>query len=264
MRHRILRMSVGALCTLGVLSGRADAQRRYGGFNMGYEPEVHNIPYDGRFIFARLRYTTGPGGYYYRGGLAAWAHGYNEAETNLLRIVREISMLKGHVDATNAIAIDDPQLFRFPVAYMVEAGYWVMNDKEAPALRSYLLKGGFLIMDHTRDGRGNMASVNIAENFRRVFPNLHFQPIDVSHPIFHSFFDIPSFDIVRNYYDFGRPSFLALFQDNDPKKRLLVLLNFNTDVSNYWEFSATGLKPVDESNEAYKLGVNYLIYSVTH
>lgn len=253
-----MAVAVGALAV-----GRAEAQRgRYRA--APHDVPVNNIPYDGRFTFARVTYTTlMPDGYYYMGE-PAWAHGYNEAETNLLRIVKEVSSLRPHVDGTNAIALDDPQLFKYPVAYMTEAGFWVMNDKEVTAVRSYLLKGGFLIMDDTRDDFRNIASVNIAQNFQKILPGLHFVPLDVSHPIFHSFFDIASFDIVRQYYDRGRPSFQAIFQDNDPKKRMLVLLNFNTDVSNYWEFSATGFKPVDEANEAYKLGVNYLIYSLTH
>jgi hypothetical protein len=62
----------------------------------------------------------------------------------------------------------------------------------------------------------------------------------------------------------GRPVFRALYADNDPEKRIMVLVNFNTDVSNYWEFSAIGFRPVSESNDAYKLGVNYLIYALTH
>jgi hypothetical protein len=44
----------------------------------------------------------------------------------------------------------------------------------------------------------------------------------------------------------------------------MVMINFNTDVSNYWEYSAMGFTPIAESNEAYKLGVNYLIYALTH
>ena len=83
-------------------------------------------------------------------------------------------------------------------------------------------------------------------------------------PIFHSFFDINSFDIVHQYYDRGPPVFRAIFAADDPNGRIMVLSNFNTDVSNYWEFSATGFTPVAESNEAYKLGVNYLVYALTH
>jgi Domain of unknown function (DUF4159) len=239
------------------------AAQRYGALQG--DPATPNLPYDGRFTFARLRYTVAPGGYYYR-GLPAWAHGYSHAEENLLAITHEVSMLDAHRDGSNVLAIDDPALFKYPVSYMTEAGYWVMSDREGAALRKYLLRGGFLILDDTRDGfsPGNMGMANIDANFRRMFPDLHFVDISIAHPIFHSFFDIASFSIVPQYYDRGVARFLALFVDNDPNKRLLVLLNFNTDVSNFWEFSATGFEPIAGSNEAYKLGVNYLIYALTH
>ncbi|HWW86114.1 MAG TPA: DUF4159 domain-containing protein, partial [Vicinamibacterales bacterium] len=78
------------------------------------------------------------------------------------------------------------------------------------------------------------------------------------------FFEIESFDIIPQYYDAGRPVFRGIFEGNDPSKRLMAIVNFNTDVSNFWEFSGTGLKPISESNQAYKLGVNYIIYGQTH
>jgi Domain of unknown function (DUF4159) len=83
----------------------------------GFEPVVHNVPYDGRFTFARLKYTPGPGGYYYR-GLPAWAHGYAEADQNLMKILNEISFLAPHVEESNVFALDDPTLCQYPVAYM--------------------------------------------------------------------------------------------------------------------------------------------------
>lgn len=228
------------------------------------DPSTPNLPYDGRFTFARLKYAVASGGYYYR-GLPAWAHGYSTAEQNLLAITHEVSTLDAHRDGSNVLALDDPKLFKYPVAYMTEGGYWMMSDKEGAALRKYLVRGGFLIMDDTRDGRspGNMGMTNIAHNFSRMFPSLHFVDVSITHPIFHSFFDIASFNVPQ-YYDVGPARFLGLFVDNDPNKRLLVLLNFNTDVSNFWEFSATGFEPVAATNEAYKLGVNYLIYALTH
>jgi hypothetical protein len=57
--------------------------------------------------------------------------------------------------------------------------------------------------------------------------------------------------------------FYGFFEDNDPKKRLLAIANYNNDLSEMWEFSDEGLFPVDMSNEAYKLGVNYVIYALT-
>ena len=241
----------------------AAAQQRFWSMP-GREPDVRNVAYDGRFTFARLRYTTGPGGYYYR-GLPAWAHGYAEAERNLMKILNEITDLTPHVDESNALTLDDPELCKYPVAYMTEAGYWELTDREAAAFRDYLQKGGFVIFDDFRGGfRGGGGWETFETNMRRVLPNARFVDLDGSHPIFHSFFEIESLDIVPQYYDQGRPIFRGLYEDNDPRKRLLAIINFNTDVSNFWEFSGTGFKPIAESNEAYKLGVNYIIYGLTH
>jgi uncharacterized protein DUF4159 len=237
--------------------------QRNRGYYMPYDPVTDKVDYDGHFTFIRLKYTVGPGGYYYMNE-PAWAHGYQKSETNLLRIAADISLLRPRTFEPDILAIDDPELFKYPISYMTEAGYWVITDSEVKTLRRYLARGGFLILDDTRDNRGNWASINIAANFQRVFPGYHIVNLTPSHPIFHSFFDIPSFDVVKQYYDQGPPVFQAIFKDDDPKKRIMVLINFNTDISNFWEFSAQGLRPVDESNQAYKLGFNYLMYGLSH
>lgn len=227
------------------------------------EPTVHNLPYDGRFTFARIAYVTAPGGYYYH-GLPAWAHGYPRAGTNLMRIMDAMTLLRAHTDGTNVFTLDDPGLFKYPLAYMTEAGYWTMTDKEAQNLRSYLLKGGFLIFDDFRDDFGNAGWANFERQMRRVLPNASIVDLTPDNAIFHSFFDIPSFDVVPQYYDRGKPVFRGIYEDNDPDKRLMVVINFNTDVSNFWEFSEQGYYPVDISNEAYELGVDYLMYALAH
>ena len=236
----------------------------------GLEPVTHNIPYDGRFTFARLKYTTGPGGYYYC-GLPAWAHGYlscrggSRAEESLMKIMNELSYLNPHIEDSVVLAVDDPELAKYPVAYMTEAGFWTLNDKEAAAFRAYLQKGGFAIFDDFRDPpRGGGGWENFEANMRRVIPGAQFVDLDPSQAIFNSFFAIESFDIIPQSYDQGRVVIRGLFEDNDPKKRLMAIANFNTDISDFWEFSATGFRPIDESNEAYKLGVNYIMYGMTH
>src|SRR5437016_6040474 len=115
---------VTILVLAGIASQAALGQR--GGRDIGSyfgctDPPIANIPYDGRFTFVRLKYTGGPGQCYYRGE-PSWAHGYGytnngTAESNLLKITREISTFRPHVDATNVIAIDDPRLFQYPVAF---------------------------------------------------------------------------------------------------------------------------------------------------
>ena len=240
---------------------RASAQRSRG---PAPSAAIHNIPYDGRFTFARLTYTTGPGGFYYF-GLPAWAHGFQHAELNLMSILNEISSLPVHLEASNAFAMDDPELDKYPVSFMTEAGYWQMNDKEALGLRTYFEKGGFVIFDDFRDDFRNSAGwANFVKQMARVLPGARFFDLTPDDPIFHSFFEIKSFDIVPQFYDRDRPIFRAIYEDNDPKKRMMAIVNFNTDVSNFWEFNAQGLVPIDLSNEAYKLGVNYVIYGLTH
>src|SRR5947199_4116175 len=259
---------VASLAALFVAA--AGAAQRLASARPRDEPPVANAAYDGRFTFARLRYTTGPGGYYY-GGLPAWAHGYwslrggGRAEDLMTKILHEISLLDARVGESVVLSLDDPQLGRFPVAYMTEAGYWVLTDREAAALGAYLRKGGFVIFDDFRDPpRGGGGWDHFAENMRRVIPGAQFLEMDPSSLVFHSFFEINTFDIIPQSYDQGRPLIRGLFEDNDPAKRLIAIANFNTDVSDFWEFSATGFRPIDESNEAYKLGVNYIMYALTH
>ncbi len=257
-----------SVVTVGV-TATAVAQRLVSG-RARDEPRVTNAVYDGRFTFARLRYTTGPGGYYY-GGLPAWAHGYwslrggDRAEDSLMKILKEISYLNPHVGDSVVLALDDPQLGKYPISYMTEAGYWVVTDPEAVALGAYLQKGGFVMFDDFRDPpRGGGGWDHFEANMRRVLPGARFVDLDPSSLVFHSFFAIDSFDIIPQSYDQGRPMIRGVFEDNDPTKRVMAIANFNTDVSDFWEFSATGFRPIDESNQAYKLGVNYILYGLTH
>jgi hypothetical protein len=263
VRARHIVLALGAVVVLG---GALAAQGRFRSFEpVDEESLIHNVKYDGRFTFARARYVTGPGGYYY-GGLPAWAHGYPRAEHDLMQILNEVSDVDPHIEENNVIALNDPELFKYPIVYMTEGGFWTLSDSEAVSFRAYLLKGGFAIFDDFReDGfRGGGGWAHFEANMKRVLPDARWIDLDPSMPVYHSFFEIPSFDVVRQYYDRGRPAFRGLFEDNDPTKRLMVVANFNTDVSNFWEFSATGEVPVSESNEAYKLGVDYVIYGMTH
>ena len=240
-----------------------------GGFGFG-GPRVRNFkaypntPYDGRFNFVRVAYDCDPSGYWYR-GIPSWAHGYPMAEQNLMKIMNEVSYF-GAQETINTVTLDDPELFKYPVAYIIEVSWWQMTDVHAKALRDYMLKGGFVIVDDFK-AEGDFGSAGwgpFEQNMRRVFPELRFVPMSATHPIFHSFFEIDSLDVVPQAYNAGKPYFYGLYEDNDPSKRLMMIVNYNTDISQFWEWSGTGLRPVDETNEAYKLGVNYLLYGLTH
>jgi hypothetical protein len=157
------------------------------------------------------------------------------------------------------VAIGSPDLFKYPISYMAEAGFWTQTDEEAKNLRAYLLKGGFIIFD---DFRGNDWA-NFEAQMKRILPDVRMVELELTHPIFHSFFDILTLDF-KQYYDRDPPYFIGAYLDNDPNKRLLFMANYNNDVGEYWEWSDMGWTPIDLSNEAYKLGVNYIIYGITH
>lgn len=241
-----------------VTAGTTAMAQRGGGFGgspryMSYAP---NVPYDGRFVFVRMSYPTGMGG---RG--APWSHDYPLGESHFLNILTAVSNTPAHTDGTSVMAFDDPEMFKFPVLYLVEPGYWRMTDQQVASLQSYLLKGGFLIVDDFPYWAWEQFDLEM----RRVFPHGQWVDLDVTHPIFHAFFDIATLDIVPAYPALGeKPIFRAMFEDNDPTKRMYVIANYQNDLSEFWEYSEDGRYFVAETNEAYKVGVNQFIYGITH
>jgi hypothetical protein len=238
--------------------GTVSAQRGFG-FRGRAIPVEPNAPYDGRFTFVRLRYGPPVEAVSQR---IPWSHDYPAGERHFMKILNEVSLLNPHLQEVNILGFDDPEVFRYPVSYMAEPGYLSLSDAEVAGFRAYLEKGGFVIFDDFSPNRGGWAPFEA--EMLRVLPTARFFDLDATHPIFHSFFEIDNLDIIPQYYDVGKPIFRGIFEDNDPTKRLMVIVNFNTDISEFWEFSDVGLKPIAESNEAYKLGVNYVMYGMTH
>ncbi len=185
-----------------------------------------------------------------------------------MRIMHDICLLDAHTEDINVVTLDDPELFTYPIAYIIEVGWWTMTEGEAAGLRAYLQKGGFLIVDDFKPegwrGLRGGGWEPFEHNVKRLFPEAQIVDMDAADPIFHSFFEIKQIDNFPQAYTRGRPIFRGVCEDNDRRKRRQMIINYNTDISQFWEWSGRGFKPVDETNEAYKLGVNYLIYGLTH
>jgi hypothetical protein len=262
-----------------VVTATAHAQRRPGGFNrnMGSSDDFYvppdfqgNPAYDGRFTFARIKYRgfakfgrEGPG----------WSHDYPRAEENFMRILRDITVVRpfveqGPIIGSAIIALDDPLLFKYPVSYMSEPGGWFPNDAELAAFRTYVLKGGFMIFDDFREAGWGGDWTNLRMQVARAMPNAKWFQMNGSEPIFDSFFKIDMKSAVswpsNSAYGQNPPTYWAVYQDNDPKKRLLLMANVDNDIGESWQWSGSGFVPVSLSNETFKLGVNYIIYALTH
>jgi hypothetical protein len=210
------------------------------------------------FVFTRIRYDGGGGRGYRRGG-GQWAHDYPRADRHLSQLLAELTFIDAETRGTNVLELDDPELFRYPVAYISEPGFWDMSDAQAALLRAYVLKGGFLILD---DFEGRQLE-NALYQLSRALPELRPIRIEVDHPIFQSFFAMKEIYFPHPLVNVD-PVYLGLFEENDPTKRMVAIINHNNDIAEYWEWSAEGWFPVDITNDAYKLGINYITYAMTH
>jgi hypothetical protein len=234
-------------------------------------PDFHGNPeYDGRFTFARIKYRgfdkwagkEGPG----------WAHDYPDADENLMKIMRDVTNISPFVESgpivgAAIVALDDPQLFKYPVSYMSEPGGWHPNDKEIAGLRTYLKKGGFMIFDDFREGgRWGLDWTNLRAEMARALPDGKWVELTGAEPIFHSFFDIDLQKAINptSAYGIRPPTYWGIYEENDPAKRLMVIADVDNDIGESWQWAPAGFIPVDSKNETFKIGVNYIIYALTH
>jgi hypothetical protein len=251
-----LRHASSFLLALAVALGFPSPQRAPRGAGRA---ESANPEYRGRFVFTRIRYGTSPLAWGYGWGGARWSHDYPRADRHLSRLLSEVTTMAVELEGTNVLELHEPELFRNPVAYVSEPGFWTMSDLEAERLREYVLKGGFLIFDDFENEQWD----NLEAQLARVLPRLHPIRIEVDHPIFHSFFDLETIYFPHPLVNV-MPTYYALFEDDDPSGRMLAIVNYNNDIAEYWEWSDEDWLPIDITNEAYKLGVNYMVYALTH
>jgi hypothetical protein len=253
-RLRRLARPLLVTCLASAIGVTTLAQR--GGYQGGFGSYSANNRYDGKFTFVRISYPDVG----FRRGMPPWSHDYPQGEEHFMKIMQAVTTVPLHVEEHNIMSLSDPDLFKFPLIYLVEPGTWSMSDEEALTLRAYLLKGGFMIID---DMRWNQWA-NLELQMSRVLPQGRWEDIGAQHTIFHSFYEINQPHEIPQYYDPGKPIFRGIYENNDPSKRLMVFVNYNTDISEFWEWSDQGYKPIDENNEAYKIGINEFVYGIIH
>lgn len=216
------------------------------------------------FQFVRIRYNS----YVSPWGMSTavddgqwvppWMHDYPKAERNFLKILSELTTVKTTPQSFLILDLDDPEIMKYPVLYVSEPGYWDITQREADNLQEYLRRGGFVIFD---DFRGQKEWNSFTSCMKQVSPGQSFRELSAEHPVFHCFYDIDPERILPPYAVPGLPKFYGLF---DAQGRLQAVANFNNDIGDYWEWSEESIIPIDLSNEAYKFGINYVIFALTH
>ncbi len=226
--------------------------------------------HDDLFSFVRVKYSSGPFAHGFRmqyGLWGSWEVDFPTAEENFMRGLRTITQLPTS-ETSLAISITDPEFFEYPFAYMVEPGYLQLTQQEADSLREWCLRGGFLMID---DFHGEAEWRNFLLEFAKVFPDRRPQEIPATHPIFHCYHDFDKFPQVPGlgpvlygvtYEKGGRIPRCAGFFDD--QQRLMVLVNHNVDLGDSWEHATDRRYPSHYSRLGYMLGINYVIYAMTH
>ncbi len=229
------------------------------------------ISHGDEFTFIRIKYNNGGENYRYRNlfgpGFVYWAVDYPFAEENFIKRVKKYTSLKVAKEAL-ALSLDDPQIFNYSFAYVVEVGYMSLSQHEAEVLREWLLRGGFLIVD---DFHGPYEWNHFLEEMKKVFPEKPLIDIPADHPIFHCYYDFNKVPQIpglgswlrgRTYEKGGYfPHCKGIFDDQG---RLMVLVNHNTDIGDSWEHAEDPRYPAEYSFKGFKLGINFIIYALTH
>ncbi len=212
------------------------------------------------FYFTRAVYS----GYAWRG----WHVDYPKADRQFLIGVRRLTNLDAYA-MENRVLLTDPDIGRFPFLYAVEVGYMAMGEAEVAGLRRYLRSGGFLVVD---DFWGTAEWANFAHEMSRALPEYRIEDIPLDHPIFRSFYQVDEVVQVPNVGNGIRggptwerdgyvPAVRGIF---DEERRLMVVINWNTDLGDAWEWAENPWYPLHFSNYAYEMGVNFIIYAMTH
>lgn len=219
------------------------------------------------FYFTRAIYSDYGGGFWGR-RRPSWATDFPKADHQFLVVLKRLIGIDAY-DRENAVPLDDPALRRFPFIYAVEVGRMDLTESEVQGLRSYLEAGGFLVVD---DFWGSREWANFEYQMARVFPGRTIEPLPMDHPLFNMVYDIDEIRQVPNVGNGTRggptherdgfvPQVLGISDDDG---RLMVVVNWNTDLGDAWEWAENPFYPLEYSTFAYEMGVNMIVYGLSH
>ncbi|MBV9403851.1 MAG: DUF4159 domain-containing protein [Acidobacteriaceae bacterium] len=245
----------------------------------GIEYRLGSIPlppdYDEKteWAFARLMYPPGwNNGYAGRDnpewtqGYSLWTQDFPRADRHFSEAVRRLTRI--HVRSVEQIVnLDDGNdVYNWPWLYAVQVGEWGLSDAQAKKLRDYLLRGGFFMAD---DFHGTVEWQVFQESMKRVFPDRSIVDIPDSDPIFHTVYDLDDrYQIVgEGHLAEGHKldGFVARWRGiYDDKGRVMIAISFNSDIGDSWEWADAPHYPEKYSALGIRVGVNYIVYAMTH
>jgi hypothetical protein len=231
------------------------------------------------WTFARLMYPPAPGGRYGRGygwgyrgsiwteGNSIWTQDYPRADRHFVLALRRLTRLEVR-SVEQPVNLDEGGVYDWPWLYAVQTGHWQLTDAQAKAMREYLLRGGFFMAD---DFWGPGEWEVFMQSMRKIFPDRQVVELENPDPIFHTVYDLDnryqvasegSVQRGRSWKCEGCPDhWCGIFDDHG---RLMVAITFQSDVGDSWEWADAPYYPERYAALGIRIGVNYVIYAMTH
>ena len=230
----------------------------------GVEYESFPIPPDAgrqaewvfaRFMYRGIRYSN-------------WTIDYPRSDRHFAEAVRRLTRVDARSVEQPVAAEDGDDIYNWPWLYAVEVGHWDLTDLEAAKLRDYLLRGGFFMCD---DFHGTWEWEVFTASMKRVFPDRPIVDIPDNDPIFHTVYDldgryqVPGAQYLYTGRTYERDGYEARWRGiYDDKGRLMVAICHNMDLGDSWEHADEPEYPEKYSALGFRIGVNYLVYAMTH
>ena len=208
------------------------------------------------FVFARVQYNAGSSRRGFGGD--GWAHDYPVAELHILDLAKRLTRIPVEQESYVIVQLESEEIFQYPFLYFSEVGEMGLTPKEIENFREYLGRGGIAMID---DFDSPQTLAWFQSQMRKVFPERDFREMDVEHSIFHTAFDVDTRQVVPPYQYGYPPRFYGYFDDRD---RLSMIINHNNDIGDFWEWLDQPRLPLEGTIAGVRLGINYLIFSMTH
>jgi Domain of unknown function (DUF4159) len=250
--------------------------REYPAFEYYDFPKPPDWQEKSEWVFARLMYPSVPlytrDGRRFRddwqNGMSYWTMDYPRSDRHFAAAVRRLTRIHGRSVEQPVNPLDEDDIFNYPYLYSVEPGHWDLTEEVAAKLRQFLLRGGFLMVD---DFHGTDEWRIFTRSLSRIFPDRIVVDLPKNEAIFHVLYDlddkyqVPGAAALRNgvTYEFDgfEPRWRGVYDD---KGRVMVAICHNMDLGDSWELADDPQYPEKYSALGIRIGVNYVIYAMTH
>lgn len=229
-----------------VFAGNAQAQGRRGYIEQNTPPATE-------LVVARWHFGTNG-----RIGHMGWSHNYPSSDQNFNGFIRNATGIDVEVASYRIVELGDQEVFDYPFAYVSEPGEMDLTDQEMRNLREFIDRGGFVLMD---DFDGPVQLENMRQEVQNVFPDRPFFAVTTNHQVFDIHFDLPDLERMAPYVPGGEIVYFGML---NARGELAIAAGHNNDLANFWDWYDEAYAPLEPAADAFRLGINFVIWSMTH